>query len=82
MIGPYFELVIPAMLLIILGGAIAYRWPTEGLRRHGGLVPVLPLLALALTGVLRKWHWLPRALLHAAWLTALCVGVVMRLQSH
>src|SRR5262249_22319928 len=64
MIGPYFELVIPVMLLILLGGAVAYRGATDGLSRHGWLVPVLPLLALAVTGVLRKWHWLPRALLH------------------
>src|SRR5262249_17790431 len=80
MIGPYFELVIPAMLLVILGAAIAARWAFDGLSRHGWLAPALPLLALAVAGVLRKWQWVLRALLHAAWLIALCAGVVMRIR--
>jgi hypothetical protein len=82
MIGPYFELVIPVMLLILLGGAVAYRWSTDGLSRHGWLLPVLPLLALAVAGVLRKWHWMLRVLLHAAWLVVLCAGVVMNNRWH
>jgi hypothetical protein len=80
MIGPYFELVVPSMLLIIVGGAVAFRWAYDGLSRHGWLVPALPLLALAVVGVLRKWHWGLRALLHAAWLIALCAGVAMRMR--
>jgi hypothetical protein len=79
-IGPYFELVIPAMLLVLLGGAIASRWVYDGLSRHAWLVPALFLLALALAGVHRKWHWALRAFLHAAWLIALGAGVAMRIR--
>src|SRR5262249_54388921 len=82
MIGPYFELVIPAMLLLILGGAIAFRWAFDGLSRHGWLVPALPLLALAVAGVLRKWHWVLRALLHAAWLIPLSPALLIRIPAH
>jgi hypothetical protein len=48
----------------------------EGFGRNAWLVPVLLLLALAVTGVLRKWPWTVRALLHAAWLAALVADVV------
>jgi hypothetical protein len=39
-------------------------------------------MGLALAGVLRKWHWIVRAMLHAAWLTALIVGLVMNTSWH
>jgi hypothetical protein len=68
MIGPYFELVIPAAIFITLACNVSHHFAMEGLTRHIWLVPVLPLLALATAGVLRGWHWLLRAGLHASWL--------------
>jgi hypothetical protein len=77
-IGPYFELVIPATMLVLLVGNLSLHFATDGLSRHRGLLPVLPLLALAITGILRKWPWLLRTGLHAAWLGALCAFIVLR----
>jgi predicted Ser/Thr protein kinase len=87
MIVPYFELVLPAVLLIVLGIAFLFRWVLEEVSQYGGalLVPphraallLLPPLVLALTGVLRGWHWTLRALLHGGWLAALGAYLVMR----
>jgi hypothetical protein len=68
MIGPYFEVVIPAAILVTLVCNVSVHLALDGLTRHIWLVPVLPLLALAITGVLRGWHWLLRVVLHASWL--------------
>ena len=77
MIGPYFELVLPAELAIVLAGAILFRLARDQLGQHLEYLLVLPLLVLALIGVLRRWHWLIRALLHASWLGAICARVVL-----
>jgi hypothetical protein len=74
-IGPYFELVIPATLLVVVVGAVSFRFAAEGLSRYHWLLPVIPFLALAITAVLRQWHWSLRVLLHAGWLVALAAGV-------
>jgi hypothetical protein len=76
MIGPYLELVLPATLVILLAGAVIFRFARDQLSQHSWYLLVLPLVALALTGVLRRWHWTLRALLHAGWVSALCAGVV------
>jgi hypothetical protein len=81
MIGPYFELVLPAVILIGPGGAVLFRWALGEVSKYRGALLVLPLLVLALTGVLRKWHWTLRALLHGGWLAALCAYLVMRFAS-
>jgi len=69
MIGPYFEVVVPATILVTLGCNVSLHLAMDGLTQHIWLVPVLPLLALAIAGVLRGWHWLLRFGLHASWLT-------------
>jgi hypothetical protein len=81
MIGPYFELVLPATLAILLMGALLFRSARGQFDQYRWVLLVLPLLVLALTGVLRRWHWTLRALLHAGWLAALCAYVVMKLGS-
>jgi hypothetical protein len=75
-IGPYFELVVPATLLVMVGVAVSYRFATEGLSRYRWLLPVLPFLALAVTAVRRQWHWSLRVLLHAGWLVTLAAWVI------
>jgi hypothetical protein len=88
-IGPYFELVLPATLVVIFVGAVIRRLAGDGLGRHSWylVLPylgryswylvVLPLLALALTAVLRKWHWMVRTLLHAGWVAVLAASIIM-----
>jgi len=81
MIGPYFEAVVPATILVTLVCNVSLHLAMEGLTRHIWLVPVLPLLALAIAGVLRGWHWLLRFGLHASWLT-MNVWAVWMVLSH
>jgi hypothetical protein len=75
-LGPYYELVIAATLLVVGVCTLSLRYAVEGFGRNAWLVPVLLLLALAVTGVLQKWPWAVRALLHVAWLAALVADVV------
>jgi predicted Ser/Thr protein kinase len=91
MVVPYFELVLPAVLVIVLGIAFIFRWVLEEVSQYGGalLVPphraallLLPPLVLALTGVIRGWHWALRVLLHGGWLAALGTYLVMRFGPH
>lgn len=82
MIGPYFELVLPAMIVIELAGAVSLRRPRGELSQYGAYLLMLPLLVLALTGVRRKWHWTLRALLLGGWLAAFCAYIVMKFGSH
>jgi hypothetical protein len=81
MIGPYLEVVIPAMLVIVLVSNYFLRWGV-GLTPHRWYFPAIPLMALALTAVLGRWHWSMRGVLHAGWLTALIVGLVMNTSWH
>jgi hypothetical protein len=67
-IWPYFELVIPATIFVLLAGIVSFHLALGGADRNIWLVAVLPLLALAITGVVRRWHWLVRLLVHASWL--------------
>ncbi len=57
------------------------RWGL-GLPPHHGYFPAIPLMALALTGVLRTWHWSVRAVLHVVGLTALIASLVMNTSWH
>jgi hypothetical protein len=82
MIGPYFERVLPAALMIMLASALLFRSARGQFDQYRGILPVLPLLALALAGVLRRWHWALRAVLHATWLGALLAYVLMRPPLH
>lgn len=84
MIGPYFELVIPATFLALLVCNLSIHFATDGLGQRVWMFAVLPLLVLAITGALRKWHWLLRAGLHATWLGvgALSVSVAVNGQWH
>jgi hypothetical protein len=81
-IGPYFERVIPATVLVQFMIGVPYRSATGEISQYAWLLPAFPLLALALTGVLRRWHWILRACLHAAWVGALSTGVVLSSQWH
>jgi hypothetical protein len=80
-IGPYFELVLPATLSIVLAGGLLVRSARGQFDQNKGILLVLPFLALALTGVLRQWHGSLRALLHAAWLAAVCAAIAMKIAS-
>jgi hypothetical protein len=81
MIGPYFELVLPATLSILLAGGLLYRSAWGQFDQYKGILLVLPFLALALTGVLRQWHGALRALLHVGWLAAVCAAIAMKTAS-
>jgi hypothetical protein len=63
MIGRYFEMVLPAELLIVLGVAFLFRWALDEVSQyrgaflvppHRGVLLLLPPLVLALTGVVRE----------------------------
>jgi hypothetical protein len=72
---PYLERAIPATNLIVLSLNLAYDatllGPYSKVRPALiGYLPLLGLLALALTGTLRGWPWPLRLLLHAGWLVS------------
>jgi len=72
-IGPYIELAIPVALAVVFASSILLRLITVGLGERVWHLYMLPMLLLALAGVLRRWPLLVRALLHAAWITSLLV---------
>jgi hypothetical protein len=73
----YIELAIPGVLLVaeLIGGS--WRLFVGWFNGHGeqllAFLLALVLLVLAITAVLRGWHWLVRALLHVGWLGSLGV---------
>ena len=71
-IVPYIELTIPVMLAVIFAISVLFRLATVGLGSRAWHLFMVPVLLLAIAGVLRGWQWRVRALLHAAWLTTLC----------
>jgi serine/threonine protein kinase len=71
-IGPYIELVIPFMLAVVFSSSVLFRLATVGLGARAWHLVMIPVLLLAITGVLRRWPWRMRALLHTAWVTSLC----------
>jgi hypothetical protein len=72
-IRPYIELVFPGvvMALALLGGTrrLLVGWFAGHTGQLLVLVVALLLLGLAMTAVLRGWHWLVRCLLHGGWLS-------------
>jgi Protein kinase domain len=72
-IGPYIELVIPIALAIVFSSSVLFRLATVGLNERAWHLFMVPVLLLAITGVLRRWPWRLRTLLHAAWVASLCV---------
>jgi predicted Ser/Thr protein kinase len=84
MILPYLERVLPGMFLVvgIVGGSLRlFTWWSTG---HGGLLMLailsaLVFLVLAITAVLRGWHWLVRGLLHVGWLGSLSVCMAIQM---
>ena len=72
-IGPYIELVIPIALAIVFSSSVLFRLATGGLNERAWHLFMVPVLLLAITGVLRRWPWRLRTLLHAAWVASLCV---------
>jgi serine/threonine protein kinase len=69
-IGPYIELVIPIALAVVFSSSILFRFATVGLGERAWHLVMIPVLLLAITGVLRRWQWRVRALLHVAWVTS------------
>jgi hypothetical protein len=76
MLGPYFEVVIPAMLLGMVVCSLALRFATGEMNRYRWLFPVIPFLTLAVLGALKQWHWSLRVLFHTGWLATLWFGIV------
>jgi serine/threonine protein kinase len=79
---PYLERAVPAtaLLYLVWGGAVALTLMAHLVNVRPGLIwflPVLGLLALALAGTLRGWPWPLRLLLHAGWLFAMGLLVVL-----
>lgn len=72
-VGPYIELVIPAMLALIFANGLAFNF---AIGRWIGweyyLVPTV-LLSIATIATLMRWHWLVRAAFHMAWLASVYV---------
>jgi hypothetical protein len=74
-LAPYFERSFPATFLFnFLHQIPAERYFNQPLRIW--YLPLLGLLVLALTGVLRGWPWPVRLLLHAGWLASAVVVAV------
>jgi tRNA A-37 threonylcarbamoyl transferase component Bud32 len=73
---PYFERAIPSLFLItmpvsLIAALTLLRDPPQLI----WYLPLLVLLALALTSTLRGWSWPLRLLLHAGWLS--CFGMLV-----
>ncbi len=70
-IWPYIELAIPGTFLImaLVGGTLRLfgGWFSGYLAHLLVLLFMLGVLVLAITAVLRGWHWLVRSLLHVGW---------------
>jgi hypothetical protein len=70
-LGPYIEFALPFMLAIIFSGSVLFRLVTGGLGERAWHLYMVPVLWLALIGVLRRWPGRIRALLHVAWVMSL-----------
>ena len=70
--GPYVELMSPSLLALVFASSTLFRLATVGLGERFWHPIMVPLLVLAAIGVLAKWPWYLRALLHAAWIASLC----------
>jgi hypothetical protein len=79
----YFELAIPGVVLcmFLVGGALRglSGWFAGHTAQLLVLVLLLSLLVLAITAVLRGWHWLVRSLLHLSWLGTLILWAMMEI---
>jgi hypothetical protein len=82
-IRPYIELAIPGVVLCmaLLGGSLRFfaGWFTGHTGQLLILVLALVLLVLAITAVLRVWHWFVRSLLHVGWLGTLILWAMMEM---
>jgi hypothetical protein len=80
---PYLELAVPGMLLIMELVAGPVRVLAGKFNGHPGQLLALGLangfLALAVTAVLRGWHWIVRSLLHLGWLGSLVVYLAIEM---
>jgi len=72
-IGPYVEFTLPLILAVVFSNSVLFRVLTVGLGERACNLYIVPVLLLAIAGVLRRWPWRVRLLLHAAWVTSLCV---------
>jgi eukaryotic-like serine/threonine-protein kinase len=72
-IGPYIEIALPLMLAVVFSSSVLFRLATVGLGERAWHLYMIPVLLPAIAGVLRRWPWPVRALLHGAWVTSLCI---------
>ena len=70
-IWPYIELVLPSLLTVAFVHGLVVRWAV-GWETWQYLVLPAVLLGISSFSVWMRWHWLVRAVIHAAWLCSLC----------
>jgi len=76
-IVPYAELGIPSILTVVYANGLLFQFLIGIASSWKYLLPLTVLLATASIGVLRRWHWLVRTVLHIAWLVAFCAYVLI-----
>jgi hypothetical protein len=67
MIGPYIEVTIPSVLALIFLSSALFQLASATRESRGWHIFMVPVLVLASIGVLNRWHWSVRALLHTIW---------------
>jgi hypothetical protein len=70
MIGPYIELVIPAMLALIYANGLAISLAIGEYNGWAYYLVAAVLTAIAAVGACLRFHWTIRVVLHAAWLAS------------
>ncbi len=76
MFGAYFELITPTLVAITFASNALFWLGASDLSRQGWFVFTIPLLLLAIGGVLKAWDWRMRALLHMLWITSVCAFAI------
>jgi serine/threonine protein kinase len=71
-LGPYLELVLPIMLAVVFSSSVLFRLATGGLGARAWHLFMVPVLLATIAGVLGRWPWGVRTVLHTAWLASLC----------
>jgi hypothetical protein len=76
---PYFELVIPAsMLIVVVAGLIGRVSGGSPFREYAHAFILLGPLTLVLVAALRRWNWMLRVGLQIVWLGAIAAVVAQR----
>jgi serine/threonine protein kinase len=75
MFGSYFELIIPALLAVTFTSNLLFWHRAGDLDTRGWLEISIPVLLVAVIGVIRAWDWRVRSALHALWIVCVCAIV-------